>query len=90
MRCGFEYYRTAETSAAFVQARIAQDGKPTLPVMTVAGGAGRGRAGETAESVSRLVTDLQWHIIPDCGHMVPEEAPVELCNFLLAFLRRTP
>jgi pimeloyl-ACP methyl ester carboxylesterase len=89
MRCGFEYYRTVETSAAFVQARIAQYGKPTLPVLTIAGGAGRGRAGETADSVGRLVTDLESRIIPDCGHMVPEEAPVELCNLLLPFLGRT-
>jgi pimeloyl-ACP methyl ester carboxylesterase len=88
MRSGFEYYRTAEISTAFVRARIAQDGKLTLPVLTVAGGAGRGRAGETADSVGCVATNLEAHIIPNCGHMVPEEAPEELSNLLLRFLAR--
>jgi pimeloyl-ACP methyl ester carboxylesterase len=86
MRCGFEYYRTVEESAAFVRAQIERDGKPTLPVLSVAGGAGRGRANEAQDSISRLVTNLDAHIIPDCGHLVPEEAPDELSELLLSFL----
>jgi pimeloyl-ACP methyl ester carboxylesterase len=86
MRCGFEYYRTLEISSAFVQTRIERDGRPTLPVLSVAGGAGRGRAGEAADSISRLVTNLDSHIIPGCGHLVPEEAADELCDLLLPFL----
>ena len=86
MRCGFEYYRTVEVSSAFVRAYIERDGKPTLPVLSIAGGAGRGRAAEAEESIGRLVTNLNSHIIPDCGHLVPEEAPEELCDLLLPFL----
>jgi pimeloyl-ACP methyl ester carboxylesterase len=86
MHCGFEYYRTLEISAAFVQAHVGRDGKPTLPVLSVAGGSGRGRAGESKDSISRLVTNLDAHVIPGCGHLVPEEAPDELCDLLLPFL----
>jgi pimeloyl-ACP methyl ester carboxylesterase len=86
MRCGFEYYRTLEISSAFVRTRIERDGRPTLPVLSVAGGAGRGRADEAADSISRLVTNLDSHIIPGCGHLVPEEAANELCDLLLPFL----
>jgi pimeloyl-ACP methyl ester carboxylesterase len=86
MRCGFEYYRTVEISAAYVQACIARDGKPTLPVLSVAGGAGRGRAHEAQESIERLVENLDCHVIPGCGHLVPEEAPEELCKLLLPFV----
>jgi pimeloyl-ACP methyl ester carboxylesterase len=68
------------------QASIERDGKPTLPVLSVAGGAGRGRAGEAADSIHRLVTNLDAHIIPGCGHLVPEEAPDELCDLLFSFL----
>ncbi|MGY3484772.1 pimeloyl-ACP methyl ester carboxylesterase [Bradyrhizobium sp. USDA 4011] len=88
MHCGFEYYRTVEVSSAFVKERIARDGKLNVPVLTVAGGAGRGRGDETADSVGRLVIDLESHVIPGCGHMVPEEAPEELSNLLRAFLSR--
>jgi pimeloyl-ACP methyl ester carboxylesterase len=89
MRCGFEYYRTLEVSSAFVQAHIERDGKATLPVLSVAGGSGRGRAGEAADSISRLVTNLESHIIPNCGHLVPEETPDELCDLLLPFLDKS-
>jgi pimeloyl-ACP methyl ester carboxylesterase len=89
MRCGFEYYRTLEISSAFVRTRIERDGRPTLPVLSVAGGAGRGRAGEAADSISRLVTNLDSHIIPGCGHLVPEEAADELCDLLLPFLNNS-
>jgi pimeloyl-ACP methyl ester carboxylesterase len=86
MHCGFEFYRTLEVSAAFVQAAIERDGMPTLPVLSVAGGAGRGRQGEAADSIGRLVLNLDARLIPNCGHLVPEEAPEELSDLLLAFL----
>ena len=86
MRCGFEYYRTLEASATFVRSHVEREGLVELPVLSVAGGAGRGRAEEAADSIGRLVTNLEAHIIPGCGHMVPEEAPDELCSLLLPFL----
>lgn len=86
MRCGFEYYRTLDVSSAFVQACIERDGKPTIPVLSVAGGAGRGRANEASESIGRLVVNLDSHVIPACGHLIPEEAPDELCALVLPFL----
>jgi pimeloyl-ACP methyl ester carboxylesterase len=86
MRCGFEYYRTLEVSSDFVQTRIERDGKPTIPVLSVAGGAGRGRADEASESIGRLVMQLDSYVIPGCGHLIPEEAPDELCDLLLPFL----
>ncbi|MGY3230312.1 pimeloyl-ACP methyl ester carboxylesterase [Luteibacter sp. HA06] len=88
MKAGFEYYRTLETSAAFVEGQIERGGKPTLPVLSIAGGSGRGRSGEAAESISRLVTSLESVVIEDCGHLVPEEAPRELSEAILAFLSR--
>ncbi|MDL2406839.1 alpha/beta hydrolase [Rhizobium calliandrae] len=87
MRCGFEYYRTIEESAAFVTGHIERGGKPTLPVLSVAGGAGRGRATEAQDSIGKLVNKLDAHIISDCGHLVPEEAPDELSALLLSFFK---
>lgn len=86
MKAGFEYYRTLEASAAFVQRHIEQSGKPTLPVLSVAGGSGRGRSHEAAESIGRLVTRLESIVIEGCGHLVPEEAPQELSKAILSFL----
>jgi hypothetical protein len=31
-----------------------------------------------------LVTNLSSHVIPSCGHLVPEKVPDELCDLLLA------
>jgi pimeloyl-ACP methyl ester carboxylesterase len=89
MHCGFEYYRALEASADFVRSCIERDGKLNLPVLTVAGGAGRGRAKETQESVGLLAENITSHIIPQCGHLVPEEAPEELSQLLLTFLDAT-
>jgi pimeloyl-ACP methyl ester carboxylesterase len=90
MRCGFEYYRTFEQSAAFVSERIARDGKLDVPVLSVAGDSGRARACEAAQSIGLLVEHLDARLIPDCGHLVPEEAPGELLDLLMPFLAGTP
>jgi pimeloyl-ACP methyl ester carboxylesterase len=86
MRCGFDYDRTHDVSAAFVRTHLEWDGMLTLPVLSVAGGAGHGRAGQAEDSISLLASNLRPHIIPDCGHLVPEEAPEDLCDLLGHFL----
>lgn len=86
MRAGFEYYRSVELSNAFASQMIAKSGKLKIPTLTVGGGAGRGRGPEVAESVSLVVENVTSHIIPGCGHLVPEEAPDELSNLLVPFL----
>jgi pimeloyl-ACP methyl ester carboxylesterase len=86
MRCGFEYYRTLEQSAAFVIGEISRHGKLKTPVLSVAGDSGRARADEAKESISLLVENLEHRLIQNCGHLVPEEAPLELSEYLLKFL----
>lgn len=86
MRAGFEYYRSVEQSNAFASHMITKHGKLRIPTLTVSGGAGRGRGAEVAESVSRVAEKVTSHIVPDCGHLVPEEAPDELSNLLVPFL----
>ena len=86
MRCGFEYYRTFNASTAFARAAIERDGKLAMPVLSVAGGSGRGRAGESAESIGAVAANLEAHQIAGCGHLVPEEAPDELAALLIPFL----
>lgn len=86
MRAGFEYYRSVELSNTFASEVIAKHGKLRIPTLTVGGGAGRGRGPEVAESVCLVAENVTSHIIPDCGHLVPEEAPDELNNLLVPFL----
>jgi len=88
MRCGFEYYRTIDASAAFVQKAIKAEGKLRVPVLSVAGDSGRARANEAKESIQLLVEQLDHRLIPRCGHLVPEEAPEELLQHLVPFLSR--
>lgn len=86
MKCGFEYYRALERSNAFAAEKIRSNGTLDIPVMTIAGGAGRGRGTEVAESVGCVAKRVTSHIIEGCGHLVPEEAPDELFNLLRPFL----
>ena len=85
MSAGFEYYRAAAADARWNADRLARHGRLTIPVLGVAGGAGRGRAGETAESLHLVAESVQAHVLADCGHLVPEERPRALADLLLAF-----
>jgi pimeloyl-ACP methyl ester carboxylesterase len=86
MRCGFEYDRARDVSAAFLRSHLEWDGKLAIPLLSVAGGAAAGRGGQAEASIGRLASDLQPHIIADCGHLVPEEAPQDLSGLLRGFL----
>ena len=88
MRAGFNLYRAAAQDVADNQANIACQKLP-MPVLTVSGGTsyphGRGRGPESEDSLRRVAVDVRAEVVSDCGHFVPEEAPVFLNERLLAF-----
>ncbi|WP_343616675.1 alpha/beta hydrolase [Novosphingobium sp.] len=86
MRCCFDYDRSHDVSAAFLRTHLEWDGRLALPVLSVAGGAAPGRAGDAEDSIGRIASDVRPHIIPDCGHLIPEEAAEEISELLSAFL----
>ena len=87
MRCGFEYYRATDEDARVNAGELAQKGKLAIPVLGIAGGAGRGRGAELGDSLSRVAEHPVCHVLPGVGHMVPEEAPQQTASLLAAFFR---
>lgn len=85
MRCGFEYYRATEEDARANAEELARVGKLAIPVLGIAGGAGRGRGAELEQSLRRMAEDPVCHVLAGCGHMVPEERPEEVAALLGAF-----
>ncbi|MEM9592435.1 MAG: hypothetical protein AAF967_14075, partial [Pseudomonadota bacterium] len=88
MQNGFEYYRSAPADADWTSDWLKRNGPLALPVLGVSGGAGRGRGAETAASLERVASDVECHVLPASGHLVPEEAPEELVALLRQFWRR--
>jgi pimeloyl-ACP methyl ester carboxylesterase len=85
MRCGFEYYRATDEDARVNAEELARDGKLRIPVLGIAGGAGRGRGPELEASLLRVAENPACHVLPGCGHMVPEERPEQTAALLEAF-----
>ncbi len=85
MRCGFEYYRATDEDARVNAEELTRLGKLQIPVLGIAGGAGRGRGAELEASLRQVAETAKCHVLPGCGHMVPEEAPAKLAALLEAF-----
>lgn len=86
MTCGFALYRSFEEHAKFISEQLRAHGKLDIPVLGVSGGTGRGRGDEIRQSLVEVATAPTCHIIEHAGHLVPEEAPVELSTILMDFL----
>jgi pimeloyl-ACP methyl ester carboxylesterase len=85
MRCGFEFYRATDEDARVNAEELSRLGNLPIPVLGIAGGAGRGRGPELEESLRRVADDPRCHVLPGVGHMVPEEAPEQVAALLGAF-----
>ncbi len=85
MRCGFEFYRATDEDARVNAEELARLGKLRIPVLGIAGGRGRGRGPELEESLLRVAENAVCHVLPACGHMVPEEDPGRVAALLEAF-----
>lgn len=85
MRCGFEYYRATDEDARVNAEELARLGKLRIPLLGISGGAGRGRGAELEASLRQVAETAECHVLPGCGHMVPEEAPAKVAALLEAF-----
>ena len=82
LRCGFEYYRAGPTNGQQISAMLATR-RVTLPTMAI-GGNGVGDA--LFRQLQAVTDDLVGHVIPECGHIVPEDQPERLVQLLRAFI----
>ena len=81
LRAAFEYYRAFPASAA--QIADAAPRRLTMPVMAV----GAAPVGDvTFRQLRPLADDSVGHVIPDCGHIIPQDRPDELAALLPEFL----
>jgi pimeloyl-ACP methyl ester carboxylesterase len=84
LRASFEYYRAIDQDIEQNERRKLVTVK--IPILAVGGAlaCGDGVAREM-RLVAENVTEL---VIPNCGHFVPEEAPVEFTSAVLSFLEQ--
>ncbi len=82
LRGGFEHYRAFPIHAAQIAAAVREQ-RLTIPIMALGGGVvGEALYKQLAPTSDHVVS----HIIPDCGHVIPEEKPEALAALLLAFI----
>ena len=82
LEASYGWYRAMHENIACNRALAAR--KLPMPVMAIGGEHGLGAAME--RSIGPACEDLVAHVIPDCGHYIPEEAPEALLELLLPFL----
>jgi pimeloyl-ACP methyl ester carboxylesterase len=82
LRCAFELYRAMPLNGEQVRAAVAR-ARTTVPTMAIGGGV----VGDALHRQLEPIADhLVGHVIPDCGHIVPQEQPEALLELLLPFL----
>ncbi len=88
MRAGFNFYRALPRDVSDNRATFATGFKLPMPTLGLGGGGPRGRGNLVVESLRRVAVQASGGAIPDCGHFIPEEKPVELTNHLREFLAK--
>lgn len=82
LRCAFEHYRALPASGRQILEAAARR-RITAPTMTV----GAFPVGKTLfRQLAPITDDLVGQVIPDCGHIIPQDRPTELLALLEPFL----
>ena len=82
LRCGFEYYRAGPANGEQIGA-ILETRRVTLPTMAI-GGNFVGDA--LLRQLQPISDDLIGHVVPACGHIIPEDQPDRLVALLREFI----
>ena len=82
-QCGLRHYRELPANAGLI-AEAAADHELGMPVLALGGNV---VADALARQLEPITHDLRAAVIPDCGHIVPQDSPAALIAQLLPFLR---
>ncbi|MGF7156635.1 alpha/beta fold hydrolase [Novosphingobium gossypii] len=82
----FEYYRALPRSIE--QNNQMATTKLSMPVLAVGGGGNGGFGSKQPENIRRYASNVEAHVLPGCGHWVPEECASTLNPLITAFLAR--
>lgn len=83
LRAGFAYYRAIPQT---IEQNLRRAETP-LPMPVLALGAEHATQDAPLLTMQKLAPDLRGAILPDCGHFVTEESPLDFLAELLPFLR---
>jgi pimeloyl-ACP methyl ester carboxylesterase len=83
---GLSYYRAIAQDIRNAQ-EVLRDKLP-MPVLALGGADSFGRGEEPKRSLGDFAVDVEGFAIPDCGHWIPEEAPLLLADELRKFATR--
>jgi len=84
VRGSFGWYRAIFQTSLQIQERAA-NGKLSIPVIGVNGDWGHANTGEQLHVITESPESV---VIPNCGHLVPEESPEELVAAIRPLLER--
>ncbi len=82
----FEYYRALPRS--IVQNNQMAATKLSMPVLAIGGGGNGGFGAKQPENIRRYAANVESHVLPNCGHWVPEECAAALNPLIASFLAR--
>jgi len=86
MRAGINYYRMLGRRP-FWPRRFYREHKTVCPVCVIWADRDFALSIAQTQGLDRWCeTPPEVHVIPDCGHWIPQEAPEELCQIILDFL----
>lgn len=89
LRAGFDDYRaTFPTDAEHDEADAAAGRKLTMPLLAIWGSKSFLDGLPVLDIWSDYALDVRGQALPECGHFVPEERPVELLDLMREFLVR--
>ena len=72
-------FKTIEQTESFRKSKV------TVPVIALGGANAQGD--KVREMVSMVAVKVTGHVIPDCGHFLPEECPEEIAWQIQAFTK---
>jgi pimeloyl-ACP methyl ester carboxylesterase len=88
MRAGFNFYRARPKNVEDNRATLAMGFKLPMPALGLGGGGSRGRGDQVVESLRQVANHAEGGSVPECGHYIPEEKPMELAERIRQFLAK--
>ena len=85
LHAAMEYYRALNETARRNEPLFAT--KLSMPILAIGGGGEGGLKTTLADQLKKYAVSADSHILPNCGHWLPEECPAEVNKLVVDFLR---